>query len=137
MHKAIVLAALAAGAAVALFATPSAAAPRLVNPSDAGTLVTRVADVDRPAARAARHARVYHGGGREYWHYRLQAGRWLHDQYVSAGYPASRYEGEVYYTTFPGDYCCGYRRHWPWMGRYHYGPRYWGWMGRRHHHHYW
>ena len=54
MHKAIVLAALAAGAAVALFATPSAAAPRLVNPSDAGTLVTRVADVDRPPR--ARHA---------------------------------------------------------------------------------
>ena len=44
---------------------------------------------------------------------------------------------EVYYTTFPGDYCCGHRRHWPWMGRYHHGHRYWPWMGHRRHHHHW
>jgi hypothetical protein len=132
MRKALLLAALAS-TAIALFAAPSAATPRLANPYGADTLITRVADLDRPATRSGRH--VYHGGGRAYWHHRLGAGRWLHDQYVNAGYPASRYEGEVYYTTFPGDYCCGYRRHWPWMGRYHYGPRYWGWMGHRHHHH--
>jgi hypothetical protein len=140
MRKPIVLAALAASAAIALFATPSAAAPRLANPSDADTLVTRTADVDRTTARQERkhrHVRVHGGGSAEYWHYRLSAGRWLHSQHVNAGYPASRYEGEVYYTYFPGDTCCSYRRHWPWMGRYQHGHRYWPWMGRHRHYHHW
>jgi hypothetical protein len=138
MRKIFVLAALAAGAAVALWATPSSATQRIASPSDANTLVTRTADVDRTAARREPkpgHARVHRGGSDEYWHYRLTAGRWLHYQHVNAGYPASRYEGEVYYTTFPGDTCCGYHRHWPWMGRYHHGDRYWPWMGRHRHYH--
>jgi hypothetical protein len=99
MRKAIVLAAVVAGAMMALSATPSSA----------------------------------NGGG--YWHDRLTASCSLHYQYVNAGYPARGYEGEVVYTYFPGDVCCGYRRHWPWMGRYHHGYRYWPWYGRRHHHH--
>jgi len=63
------------------------------------------------------------------------AARWLHYHYVNAGYPARRYEGEVVYTYFPGDVCCGYRRHWPWVGRYLHGHRYWHWRGRYHHRH--
>ena len=109
---------------------------RSAKPENADTRVTRTADVDRPERKHGQ-ARIHRGGSSEYWHYRLGATRWLHYQYVNAGYPASRYEGEVYYTTFPGDYCCGYRRHWPWMGRYHHGHRYWPWMGHRRHHHHW
>jgi hypothetical protein len=134
MRKALLLAALAAGAAIALFATPAAATSRLANPSHADSLVTRTADVNRPESKHGQ-ARIRRGGSSEYWHYRLGAARWLHYQYVNAGYPASRYE--VYYSTFPGDHCCGYRRHWPWMGRYHHGHRYWPWMGHRRHHHHW
>ena len=136
MRKAIVPAALAAGAAIALFATPSLAAPRLADPSGADTLVTRIADVDRTAARRE-GSNGRSAGSSGHWHYRLEASRWLHDQHVNAGYPASRFDGEVYYAAFPGSYCCGYRRHWPWMGRYHHGTRYWIWMGHRHHHHHW
>ena len=127
MRKPIVLAALVAGAGIALWASPSSAVQRVADPSDANSLLARTADVERTAARRAgkkRHARVYREGRGEYWHYRLSAGRWLHQQYVNAGYPAQRYAGEVTYAAFPGGYCCGYRRHWPWMG-YH----------RHHHHH--
>ena len=140
MRKTIVLAALAAGAAIALLATPSSATPRVASPLDANSLVTRVADVDSAAAprkRLHRHARVHHGGSAAYWHYRLEGARWLHYQYANAGYPAYRYEGEVYYTYFPGDVCCGYSRHWPWMGHYYHGHRYWPWLGYRRHHHDW
>jgi hypothetical protein len=77
MRKAIVLAALAS-AAIALFTMPSLATPGLANPSSADDLVMRVADLDRPAAHSRRHTRVYHGGGRAYWHHRLEAGRWSH-----------------------------------------------------------
>jgi hypothetical protein len=126
MRKPIVLAALASLAAIVLWAAPASAMQRVASPSGEGTLVARIADADKPAARKDRkhrHARIHrHGRGDAYWHYRLSASRWLHYQYVNAGYPARRYEGEVYYTYFPGDDCC----------RHH---RYWGWYGRKHGHH--
>jgi hypothetical protein len=130
MHKVIALAAVVAGATLAFSVAPSTAAPRLANPSDASTLVVHVNG--KPAVRRARMARGYDGA---YWHYRLEAGREMHYQVVNAGYPARRYEGEVVYRYLPGDACCGYRRHWPWMGHYHHGHRYWPWHGRHHRHH--
>jgi hypothetical protein len=135
MRRPIVLAALAAGAAMALWTVPSSAMQRLAEPSGAQTLVRRVADMDRYGRR--RHARAYRGDS-AYWHYRLSAARWLHYQHVNAGYPARRYRGHATYIYVAGDPCCGYRRDWPWMGRRHWhGPRHWHWIGRRCHHRHW
>jgi hypothetical protein len=129
MRRPIVLAALAAGAAMALWTAPSSAMQRLADPSGAHTFLTRVADMDRQNGRRR---------DSEYWHYRLDAARWLHHQHVNAGYPAhpGRYAG-VHHVYIPGTIRCCYRRHWPWMGRreHWHGPRYWIWMGHRHHHH--
>ncbi len=130
MRRSIVLAAFAAGAAMALWTAPSSAMQRLGEPWGAHALLTRVADMD------GGHARVRDRS--EYWQYRLEAARWLHDQYVNAGYPARRYRGGVTYVYVVDDPCCGYRRHWPWMGRRHgYGPRHWVWIGHRRCHRHW
>src|SRR5262249_13832954 len=129
MRKAIVLAAVVAGATTVSAATPSSAAPRASNPSDGKTLVIRAADLGT-AARPSRPARIYSGVGS--WTDRLGAAGWMSYQITNAGYHAQRYEGEIVYTYFPGDACCHYRRHWPWIGRYHYGYRYWAWRGRYH-----
>jgi hypothetical protein len=130
MRRPIVLAVLAAGAAIALSAAPSSAMQRLAEPSGARTLVTRVADMDE-----RRHARSRRGAA--YWHHRLDAARWLHDQHVNAGYPARRYRGHATYVHVQDDDdCCVHRRHWPWMGHKHgHGPRHWVWIGRYCHRH--
>jgi hypothetical protein len=144
MRRPIVLAAVAAGAAMALWTAPSSAMQPVAKPAGASALVTRTADGGQAAApKKAKHrpVRVYRGDRGEYWHYRLSAGRWLHNQYVNAGYPVDRYQGEITYVTFPGGPCCGhhrFHRHWPWMGHRHWhGYRYWPWMGHRHHHRHW
>lgn len=138
MRRAIVLAAAVACGAMTLSATPSSAVQRVANPSDATTLVTRTADMDKKSVRGDRpRQQVRVRGGADYWHYRLEGARWMSYQVTNAGYPARRYEGEVYYTAFPGNACCGYRRHWRWIGRYEHGVRYWPWMGHRRHHHHW
>jgi hypothetical protein len=123
MRKAVVLAAVASFATIALCVTPSSAMQRVANPGEANVLVTPIADLDRQAARPDRkHGRalVYrHGRDHGYWDHRLSAGRWLHYQYVNAGYPSRRHHKEVYYTYFPGDYCCRHHRHWRWYGHDH------------------
>jgi hypothetical protein len=82
-----------------------------------------------------RRARAYRGDA-AYWHHRLGAARWLHDQHVNAGYPAhpDRYAG-VHHVYLPGTIRCCHRRHWPWMGgRHWHGHGHWIWIGRRCHH---
>jgi hypothetical protein len=99
------------------FATPSLSMERIGKPSSTGTLVTRVADLDRPAARSYRthrHARVY-GQYRDawYWERRAYANRWLNFHYVNAGYPVRHYHPDVYYTYLPPHCCYGVsHRHW-------------------------
>jgi hypothetical protein len=96
-------------------------------------IVLAAAVVGAVVALSATPSHAYRGEG--YWNYRLTGARLMSYQITNAGYPARRYEGEVYYTYFPGDVCCGYRRHWPWIGRYHHGYRHWPWYGRYHRHH--
>jgi hypothetical protein len=139
MLRSIMLAALVAGAATALWTAPSAATQPVSRPGDASSAVTRAADTKAtPAAteRKRRTALVRRVGVDEYWHDRLGAGRWLHYQHVNAGYPAhpGRYAG-VHHIYIPGTICCGHRKHWPWMGRKRgHGARHWVWMGHHHHH---
>jgi hypothetical protein len=139
MLRPVVLAGLVAGAAAALWTGPSAAAPTMSRPGDAGTVVTRAADTKATPAsteRKRRPALVRRQGVDEYWHDRLGAGRWLHYQNVNAGYPArpGRYAG-AHHVFIPGTICCVHRRHWPWMGHKHrHGARHWVWIGHHHHH---
>jgi hypothetical protein len=142
MRRPILLAGLVAGAVMALWSAPSSATQPVAKPEDRGTLVTRTADTKATAAAPERKRRagvVRRHDVDEYWRHRLGDGRWVHYQYINAGYPAypSRYAG-VHHVYFPGTACCGYRRHWPWVGRTHWhGPKYWPWMGRHRHHHHW
>ena len=129
MRRPIVLAALVVGVAVATWSAPSSAMQRPAEPWGARTLVTRIADMEHHGKR--RRARA-HRGNSAYWHYRLSSARWLHNQYVNAGYPARRYLSAGTYVYVRADACCGHHRHWPWMGRRHaYGPRHWVWIGHR------
>jgi hypothetical protein len=144
MPRCIGLAALAAGAAMALWTAPAAATQPVFRPGDAGTAVTRAADTKATPAsteRKRRPALVRRVGVDEYWHDRLGAGRWLHYQQVNAGYPArpGGYAG-VHRVYIPGTMCCGHPKPWAWMGRKHgHGARHWVWIGLhhhyRHHHH--
>jgi hypothetical protein len=97
---------LALAATLTLGFAPALALDRLAAPGLGGTAVTRVADLDRPA-----HPRR-HYGVRSHGHWRTQAAytRWLHNEYVVAGYPVNQYRSPTYYLVYP---CCA-RRHWHW-----------------------
>jgi hypothetical protein len=42
-----------------------------------------------------------------YWLHRAHANRWLHFQYVNAGYPVRHAHRDIYYMYVPAAYCCG------------------------------
>jgi hypothetical protein len=107
MRSLIAFTAVASLAALALTPTPSLAMERLAKPSGAATVVTRIADSDRP--RRFRMIHIYHR--KPAWLVRAHANRWLHYQYVNAGYPV-RHTHRSTYTYFPGPLCCGYYGHW-------------------------
>jgi hypothetical protein len=77
------LTAVAALAAIAVSATPALSLDRPARP-DSVPVVTRVADLDRPSARRP-HAR--HADPDWQWRYRAAYTRWLHNEYVRAGFP--------------------------------------------------
>jgi hypothetical protein len=93
---------LAAG--LALFAAPALALDRPAHP-EGGSLVERVADLDRPTYRLERH---HHAGAYAHWRYRAAYTRWLHNEYVVAGYPVNQYRSPTYYWVRS---CCIRRRH--------------------------
>jgi len=105
MRSLIALTAFASFAALA--PTPSPATERLAKPAGATTLVTRTADTGRPW-----RFRMIHIHRKPAWLVRAHANRWLHYQYVNAGYPVRHYDYGTYYTYLPGPLCCGYGRHW-------------------------
>jgi hypothetical protein len=97
--------------------SPSYAIERLANPARHTTLVTRIADLDQPAAhrhRYHRHAGLHHHHrGHWHWKQRAYASRWLHFQYVNAGYPVRHYHRDIIYTYLPHHCCCcSHHRHW-------------------------
>src|SRR5262245_7250670 len=97
---------LAALAATLVSATPSLSLDRPAKlPADA-LAVTRVADLDRPASRRAGYRQTD-----TYWHWRERARytRWLHNEYVNAGYPVRHAYSRTYIVVV--DDCC-WRRRW-------------------------
>jgi hypothetical protein len=73
-------------------------------PAFEGTVV-RIADLDRPAgARRLHRANAY-----AHWRYRAGYIRWLHNEYVVAGYPVNQYRSPTYYWVGA---CCHYYRRW-------------------------
>ena len=94
---------LALAAMSVLSIAPAHALDRLASPaSNRASIVTRIADLDRPM-----HARRYRGGSD--WRYRAAYTRWLHNEYVVAGYPVHQYRTPTYYWIEP---CCYRHRHW-------------------------
>ena len=96
--------ALGLAAALTLWTGPALAFDRLASPGAPATIVTLVADLDRPA-----HTRRYRGGSHANWRYRAAYTRWLHNEYVVAGYPVHQYRSPTYFWV---DACCHHRRHW-------------------------
>ena len=87
----------------AMLVAPAAAFDRFPQPKADTSLVTRVADLDRPA-RARSDMR---------WHWRYQAAytRWLHNEYARAGYPVQHRQFRTYVHVVP---CCCCWDHWRW-----------------------
>ena len=113
MRYIAILAALSSFATVALTSTPSIALERIGSSSSVAFLVTRVAERPTITTGSTRH-RVARG----YDYYRpslaerAYANRWIHFQYVNAGYPVRHYGLGIYYEYVPSTYCCRHHRHW-------------------------
>jgi hypothetical protein len=106
------LAALAAAAAMIGFATPSLSLELPRGFSGRDGLVTRVADLGTGRTTTIVRSKHRHRHARNWRHRRAFASRWLHLQYVNAGYPVRHYHRDVYFTYLPAPYCYGFRRYW-------------------------
>jgi hypothetical protein len=94
---------LALAAGLALLVVPAFALDRPAHPS--GGIVTRVADLDRPAI-----GHPYRRDSYAHWRYRAAYTRWLHNEYVVAGYPVNQYRARTYFWVH--EVCCA--RRWRW-----------------------
>ena len=98
---------IAALAAIAVSASPALS---FAHPAglESAPVVTRVADLQRPSARKP-HARP----ADSYWQWRYRATytRWLHSEYVRAGYPVRQVRGRTYVRVDHGC-CCARHRTW-------------------------
>ena len=93
--------------ALPLCAQPVLAFERLALPGDAVSPVVRVADLDRPMhTHSYRH---YRADSYFYWRYRAAYTRWIHNEYVRAGYPVRHRQ---FRTMTRADVCCRGHRHW-------------------------
>jgi hypothetical protein len=83
-------------------ASPVLALDRVPGPGSGGSAVVRAADLD---SRGYRHAYRGHWD----WRYRAAYTRWMHNEYLRAGYPI----GHPHFRTYARDYpvCCRHR-HW-------------------------
>jgi hypothetical protein len=85
-------------------ASPVLALDRVPDPGSGGSAVVRAADLD---SRGYGHA--YRSRGHWDWRYRAAYTRWMHNEYLRAGYPV----GHPHFRTYARDYpvCCRHR-HW-------------------------
>jgi hypothetical protein len=88
-------AALALALSMMFGANSALALDRPARPAADSHFVMRVADLDRPA-RVHRHHRQYY----QYWRYRAAYTRWLHNEYVVAGYPVHQYRAPTYFWVY-------------------------------------
>lgn len=103
------LTALASLVAITVSATPSLSLDRPARPTAGGdSAVIRVADLDRPPLQ--RHARYRHADTYWHWRHRARYTRWMHNEYVNAGYPVHAYRHT--YVVVVVDGCCWRRGYW-------------------------
>ena len=95
---------LAVAAALTVWIAPALALDRSPSPGVPASAVTHAADLDRPI-----YGRRYRGLGSWHWRNRAAYTRWLHNEYVVAGYPVNQYRSPTYYWVYP---CCYPYRHW-------------------------
>ncbi len=86
---------------LALGVTPALALDRPANPADGSGVITRVADLDRPARAYRQHGPRHY----RYWRYRAAYTRWLHNEYVVAGYPVHQYRTPTYFWVYDRCHC--------------------------------
>jgi len=86
-------------AAIGAAATPGAAM-QLPARSTQTTLVTRVADLDRPAATGHRRKARFYRYRRAYGYWRVRP------IVITPGHPLHYFPGEIVYTYYPPDCCC-------------------------------
>lgn len=102
-----VVTAFASLAAIAVSATPSLSLERLAKPAHSASIVTPVADLDR--SRTMRQPRYRRADSHWNWRYRAAYTRWLHNEYVNAGFPVRHYGSPTYILV---EDCCWRDRHW-------------------------
>jgi hypothetical protein len=89
-------------------ASPAAAHPRLPSPAgDGASLVVPAADLDW----TGRAGRSRHSRADWHWRYRAAYTRWLHNEYVRAGYPVRHFDLLTHDWVFDCD-CAGHYRCW-------------------------
>jgi hypothetical protein len=99
----------AVASALALLATNTLALDRLPTPEAGMTAIVKAADLDRPS-----RPHVYrHSSADDYWNWRYRASyiRWMHNEYVRAGYPVRHPHTRTYVRVAPCC-CCDRYRHW-------------------------
>ncbi len=101
------LALMAVALPLALCAAPALALDRIPRPGQDASAVVRVADLDRTLpAHARRH---YRADANWHWRYRAAYTRWMHNEYVRAGYPVRHRQFRTYARVYD---CCHHYRHW-------------------------
>jgi hypothetical protein len=95
---------IALAAALTVWIAPARALD-LPSPGAPANAVVPAADLDRPAFGRRAHRFGSHG----HWRNRAAYVRWLHNEYVVAGYPVNQYRSPTYYWV-PA--CCYAYRRW-------------------------
>ncbi|NJO35780.1 MAG: hypothetical protein HC869_24565 [Rhodospirillales bacterium] len=93
--------------ALPLCLQPALALDRFPPPQSDASTVLPVADLDRPM-----HTDTYRRHRADaffYWRYRAAYTRWMHNEYVRAGYPVRHRQFRTYARTYA---CCRTYRHW-------------------------
>jgi hypothetical protein len=91
---------------LALAAPPALALDRPAHPAG-DTIAERIADLDRPMSGPNTRVRR---DTTAHWRYRAAYTRWLHNEYVVAGYPVNQYRSSTYFWV--DEVCCS--RRWRW-----------------------
>lgn len=90
-----------------LCASPTLALDHLPKPVYGPSPVVRVADLDAPLQRYGH--RAYLADSYWQWRYRAAYTRWIHNEYVRAGYPVRHRQFRTYARAYD---CCGYAHRW-------------------------
>ena len=93
--------------ALTLCCPPALALDRLPSPGSDASSVIPVADLDRQMHTDT--YRRHRADAYYYWRYRAAYTRWMHNEYVRAGYPVRHRQFRTYARTYA---CCHTYRRW-------------------------